>query len=163
MRGKQAPKRKIKPDAKYGSATVAKFINYIMKRGKKTTAERVVYSAFNLIEKEVKAGKVPGDFESPLNVFDQAIKNITPQLEIRSKRVGGANYQVPFPVRGERKFALAVRWLLDASNKKKGKPMSARLADELIAAVKNEGDAVKKKNDVHRMAEANRAFAHFAR
>ena len=163
MRGKQAPKRKIKPDIKYGSALVGKFINYIMRQGKKTTAEHVVYTSFNIIDEKLKEGKITGEYESALNVFDQAIKNVTPQLEIRSKRVGGANYQVPFPVRGERKYSLAFRWIIAAASSKKGRPMSQKLADELMAAVNNEGDAIKKKNDVNRMAEANRAFAHFAR
>lgn len=163
MRGKQAPKRKIKPDLKYGSALVAKFINYVMRKGKKTVAQRVVYEAFNIIDEQLKAKKIVGDYASALNVFDQAIKNVAPQLEIRSKRVGGANYQVPFPVRGERKYALAFRWIIEAARSKKGRPMSQKLAEELIAAINNEGDAIKKKNDVHRMAEANRAFAHFAK
>ena len=163
MRGKQAPKRKLKPDAKYGSTLVSKFINYIMRKGKKSVATKVVYGSFDLIDQKIKDGKISAEMTSALQVFDQAIKNVTPQLEIRSKRVGGANYQVPFPVRGDRKYALAFRWLIDAATKKKGRPMSIKLADELIASVNNEGDAMKKKNDVHRMAEANRAFAHFAR
>jgi small subunit ribosomal protein S7 len=163
MRGKQAPKRKIKPDRKYGSVLVSKFINYIMRRGKKTIAEKVVYGAFDLIDLQIKEGKVSDNFENALAVFDQAIKNISPQVEVRGKRVGGANYQVPFPVRGERKYALAFRWLIDSTTKKKGRSMAQKLADEFLAAINNEGDAVKKKNDIHRMADANRAFAHFAR
>lgn len=163
MRGKQAPKRKIKPDLRYNSTLVAKFINYIMKSGKKSVAQSVVYDSFEIINKQIKAGKLPKDIETALDVFDQAIKNITPQVEVRGKRVGGANYQVPYPVRGDRKHALAFRWLIEAAQKKKGKAMSEKLAEELLAAVNNEGEAIKKKNDVHRMAEANRAFAHFAR
>ena len=163
MRGKKAPKRKIKPDVKYGSTIVEKFINNIMKRGKKTVAQNVVYKSFEKIEAAIKAKKVEGEAENALQVFDIAIKNITPQIEVRGTRIGGANYQVPYPVRGERKYALAFRWLINAAQAKKGRSMSEKLADELLAAYNNEGDAIKKKTDVHRMAEANRAFAHFAR
>lgn len=155
MRGKQAPKRKILPDPKYQSTVVAKFINYVMREGKKSTAQKVVYGAFDAMAEKTKA--------DPLELFDEALKNITPIIEVRGRRIGGANYQVPVPVRGERKYALAFRWILDASRRKKGRPMAEKLAGELLAAVNKEGDAVKKKNDVHRMAEANRAFAHFAR
>ena len=156
MRGKKkAPKRKIKPDIKYSNTTVAKFINYIMKRGKKTTAQAVLYGAFDIIAEKTK--------KEPLEVFDAAFKNVSPQLEVRSKRVGGANYQIPYPVKGDRKFALASRWILAAARDKKGKRMAEKLAEELISASKNEGAAIKKKEDVGRMAEANRAFAHFAR
>jgi small subunit ribosomal protein S7 len=163
MRGKQAPKRKIKADAKYGSTVLAKFINYVMKDGKKSTAERVVYAAFDKIEVAIKANKIPADLATPLAVFDLAIKNVSPQLEVRGRRVGGANYQVPFPVRGERRFSLAFRWIIGAAHAKKGRPMADKLAAEFIAIANNEGDAIKKRNDIHRMAEANRAFAHFAR
>jgi len=163
MRGKQAPKRKIKPDIKYNSTLVAKFINYIMKQGKKSIAQKVVYGAFDIIEQQIKAKKLPEEFDTSLSVFDRAIKNVAPQLEVRGKRIGGANYQVPFPVRGDRKYALAFRWTIEAAKNKKGKTMAKKLAEELIAAVNDEGDAMKKRNDVHRMAEANRAFAHFAR
>lgn len=163
MRGKKAPKRKIKPDVKYGSTVVEKFINYIMKRGKKTVAQNVVYRAFEKIDVAIKAKKVEGEAENALQVFDLAVKNVTPQIEVRGTRIGGANYQVPYPVRGERKYALAFRWLINAARAKKGRSMSEKLADELLAAYNNEGDAIKKKSDVHRMAEANRAFAHFAR
>lgn len=155
MRGKQAPKRNIIPDSKYGNTLVAKFINYVMKDGKKATAERIVYSAFARAQERLKT--------APLDVFDTAIKNIAPLVEVRGRRVGGANYQIPFPVRGERKYALAFRWILAASRNKKRKSMAEKLADELIAAFNKEGDAMKKRNDVHKMAEANRAFAHFAR
>ena len=163
MRGKKAPKRKIKPDTKYNSVLVEKFINYIMKRGKKTVAQTVVYNAFDKIEAAIKAKKIEGECENALQAFDLAIKNVSPQIEVRGTRIGGANYQVPYPVRGERKYALAFRWIITAAQKKKGRAMSDKLADELIAALKNEGDAIKKKTDVHRMADANRAFAHFAR
>jgi len=156
MRGKKkAPKRKIKPDVKYNNLQVAKFINYLMGRGKKTVAQAVLYDALDIISEKTK--------EDSLVVFETAIKNVSPQLEIRSKRVGGANYQIPFPVKGDRKFALASRWILGASRDKKGRRMAEKLAEELMAAAKNEGTAIKKKEDVQRMAEANRAFAHFAR
>lgn len=156
MRGKkQAPKRKILSDPKYGSALVAKFINYVMKDGKKSTAQTVVYDAFEIMEDKAK--------KPALDVFNEAIKNISPLLEVRSKRVGGANYQIPIQVRAERRMQLAFRWLLLAARSKKGKPMAIKLSNELLAAAENQGDAVKKKQDVQRMAEANRAFAHFAR
>lgn len=155
MRGKQAPKRITQPDHKYGNVLIAKLINYVMLDGKKTVAEKVVYNAFDVIKERTK--------ENPLDVFDKALKNITPSVEVRSKRVGGANYQIPFPVRGNRRHALAYRWILAAARSKKGKPMAERLAEELIAGANNEGAAVKKRQDVQRMAEANRAFAHFAR
>ena len=155
MRGKQAPKREITPDHKYGNLLIARLINYVMLDGKKTVAQRVVYDAFDIISKKTK--------ENPLDVFDNAMKNVTPSVEVKSKRVGGANYQIPMPVRGNRRHALAFRWLLAAARAKKGKPMAQRLADELIQASQNEGAAIKKKQDVQRMAEANRAFAHFAR
>lgn len=126
-----------------------------MHDGKKSVAERVVYDAFDIIKAETK--------EDPMQVFETALKNVTPTVEVKSRRVGGANYQVPIPVRGDRRYALAYRWILAAARGKKGKPMAQRLAAELIAASNNEGDAIKKKQDVQRMAEANRAFAHFAR
>ena len=155
MRGKQAPKRYLAPDARYGNTLVTKFINYVMLDGKKTIAEKIVYEALEIAEKELE--------RPAMEVFETVMKNITPSVEVRSKRVGGANYQIPTPVRGGRRHALAFRWLLEAARKKKGKPMAKRLAGEFIAAVNNEGDAIKKKADVQRMAEANRAFAHFAR
>ncbi len=155
MRGKSAPKRNLAPDAKYGSILVAKLVNYVMESGKKSIARGIVYDAFEIIATETK--------QDPLEVFDTAIKNVTPAVEVKSKRVGGANYQVPMPVRGDRRYALAYRWILTAARGKKGRPMCEKLAEELIAAAKNEGDAVKKKLDVQRMAEANRAFAHLAR
>ncbi|MFA5133432.1 MAG: 30S ribosomal protein S7 [Patescibacteria group bacterium] len=156
MRGKnKTPKRKIKPDIKYNNLQVSKFINYIMKRGKKSIAQTIIYDCFDIIAEKTK--------QDPLEVFNNAIKNISPQLEIRSKRVGGANYQVPVPVKGDRKFALACRWIIAAVKDKKGKKMAEKLAEELVAASNNEGTSIKKKEDVQRMAEANRAFAHFAR
>lgn len=155
MRGKRAPKRHIEPDPKYGSVIIAKFINHIMRKGKKSVAQYLVYRCFDIIEQRAK--------QNPTNVFDQAMRNVMPAVEVRGRRVGGANYQVPVPVSGERKYALAFRWIIDAARKRTGKPMEVKLADELLAAVNNEGDAIKKKQDVQRMAEANRAFAHFAR
>ena len=155
MRGKRAPKRDIVPDSIYHSPLVAKLVTYIMRDGKKLTAERIVYGAFDIIKEKTN--------RSPTEVYEAAIKNVSPVLEIRSKRVGGANYQVPIPVRAERRLSLALRWVIGAAQSKKGRPMAARLADELIAASQGEGEAVKKRQDVQRMAEANRAFAHFAR
>jgi small subunit ribosomal protein S7 len=155
MRHKKAPRRVITPDPKYSSTNVAKFVNYIMKGGKKNTAQAVVYRAFDIMAE--KTGKPAVD------VFEEAIKNVAPAVEVKSRRVGGANYQIPIPVRGERRLALAFRWMIDAAKSHKGKPMHQKIAEELIAAANNEGTAVKKRIDVHRMAEANRAFAHFAR
>jgi len=155
MRGKQAPKRVIQPDPKFNSTSIAKLINYIMQKGKKSTAQSIVYDAFDIISEKTK--------QDPISVFDKAIKNISPQVEVKSRRVGGANYQIPIEVRGDRKYTLSCRWLLIATRARKGKPMAGKLADELMAASKNEGGAMKKREDTHRMAEANRAFAHFAR
>lgn len=163
MRGKQAPKRKIKPDTRYNSVLVAKFINYIMKAGKKTVAQNVVYTAFDLVEEKIKAGKVAGEFTNGLEVFEHVVKTISPQLEVRGRRVGGANYQVPYPVRGDRKIALAYRWIIEAARSKKGGSMAQHLANEFLSVLEGEGASFKKRNDVQRMAEANRAFAHFAR
>ena len=154
MRRKRKIKREIIPDPKYSNVTVAKFINYVMKKGKKATARKVVYRTFDLISEKYK--------QEPMVVFDAAIKNVGPTLEVKSRRIGGATYQVPREVRGERRQALTFRWILNAARSKKGKPMHEKLAEELIAAAKNEGSAIKKKMDTHRMAEANKAFAHFA-
>lgn len=155
MRGKQAPKRRINSDPKYNSPVVAKFVNYVMQDGKKSTAQTIVYSAFDVLEAKTK--------KPALDVFTEAINNVSPLLEVKSKRVGGANYQIPMQVRAERRLQLSFRWILLAARSKKGKPMAEKLATELLAAAENQGDAVKKKLDVQRMAEANRAFAHFAR
>ncbi|MDP2631941.1 MAG: 30S ribosomal protein S7 [Candidatus Uhrbacteria bacterium] len=155
MRGKQAQKRIIEPDVKYGNVLLAKLTNYLMYDGKKSTAERVVYDAFDIISAETK--------QDPVDVFETAIKNVTPSMEVKSRRVGGANYQIPIPVRGERRYSLALKWMITIARSKKGKPMAQKLAVEIIAAFNNEGDAIKKKLDVQRMAEANRAFAHFAK
>jgi small subunit ribosomal protein S7 len=155
MRGKQAKKRQILPDPKFGNVYIAKFINYIMLDGKKSTAQKVVYNAFDIISEKTK--------QNPVEIFEQAIKNVMPSLEVKSKRVGGANYQVPMPVRGDRRHVLAFRWIINAARNKKGSPMAEKIANELMSAANNEGDAMKKKLDVQKMAEANRAFAHFAR
>lgn len=155
MRGKPAPKRKIKGDAVYNDTDVAKFINYIMSRGKKSVAEKVVYGAFDIIKEKTK--------NDPRHVFHKALKRVIPLVEVRGKRVGGANYQVPFQVRGNRRFTLGCRWLITAAKARKGKPMSEKLSAEILEAMNGEGAAVKKREDVHRMAEANKAFAHFAR
>ena len=147
-------KRILQPDTVYNNVMVAKLINQVMRRGKKTIAKKIVYGAFDIIKEKTK--------KEPLEIFDQAIKNTSPLLEIKPKRVGGATYQVPREVRGDRMVTLAMRWLIEAAKSKKGKPMKEKLAGELILASNNEGAAVKKKENTHRMAEANRAFAHFA-
>jgi small subunit ribosomal protein S7 len=154
MARKKQAKREIFPDTIYNSLMVSKFINYVMQNGKKTTARKIVYDAFDIMKEKTS--------KDPLEVFDLAIKNASPLLEVKPKRVGGATYQVPREVRGERKLALAIRWILKATRSKKGKGTAEKLAEELMLAANNEGSAVKKKLDVHRMAEANRAFAHFA-
>lgn len=155
MRKKRNYARVRKPDVKYGDVALGRFINYMMYGGKKTTAEAVVYDALAIVEKETK--------KKPLEVFTTAIENASPLVETVSRRVGGANYQIPEEVRPERKFVLAARWIIGAARGKKGKSTAEKLAEELIAAYKNDGAAIKKKLDMHRMAEANRAFAHFAR
>ena len=148
-------KHKVSPDSVYDNVQVAQFINKVMKQGKKTTAKKIVYSAFDNIKNKTQ--------KEPLEVFKLALENVSPMLEVKPKRVGGATYQVPMEVRQERKFHLTVKWILDAARAKKGKPMSEKLSEELISASNNEGAAIKKKNDTHRMAEANKAFAHFAK
>lgn len=148
-------KHTIKPDTKYGSVRLEKFINSVMWDGKKSTARAVVYGALDIVKEKTKT-------ENPLELFEVAIRNVGPAMEIRSRRVGGANYQVPVEVRPERKQALAFRWILIAARARKGMPMANRLAEELIAASNNEGTAIKKRDDTLRMAESNKAFAHFA-
>ncbi|MEK7104737.1 MAG: 30S ribosomal protein S7 [Patescibacteria group bacterium] len=155
MRRKINNRNIVKPDFIYNSQKLEKFINYVMWSGKKETARKVMYQAFDVIKE--KTGN-----PNPLEIFDLAMKNAGPLTEVRSKRIGGANYQVPREVRPERRLALAMRWIRDAARKGKGRPMHLKLADELIAASKNEGAAIKKKEDTHKMAEANKAFAHFA-
>lgn len=146
----------VSPDDRYGSVEVARLINYIMLRGQKETARKIVYAAFE----EIKNAKEGGG--EPLEIFEAALKNAGPQMEVRSRRVGGANYQVPREVRPERRLSLALRWIIAAARGQKGVPMHKALANELMLAAKEEGSAVKKKEDTHKMAEANRAFAHFA-
>ncbi len=153
MRKRRAEKRFIKPDPKYNDVLVAKFINYIMWDGKKSITRKVVYDSFDLIEKKTK--------QNPLDVMKKAVSNVQPLVEVRSRRVGGATYQVPMEVRPERRIALAFRWIRTYSRDRKDKSMAAKLAAELIAASNGEGSSVKKKEDTHRMAEANKAFAHF--
>ena len=155
MRRKRKYKKTHEPDVQYNDIAVSRFINYLMKGGKKSTAEKVLYKTFENIQKETKA--------EPFGLFQKAIENASPLLEVVSKRVGGANYQVPREVRPERKFFLACKWIIVAARARKGKPMADKLAEEIIAASKNEGTAIKKRQNIHRMAEANRAFAHFAR
>ncbi len=154
MRGKKAKKRLIVGDPIYKSKVVTRMANIIMDSGKKSIAEGIIYGAID---------KLNEDKKEALRMFEQAVKNVMPQQEVRSKRVGGATYQVPMPLRHERSEALAIRWLISAAKSKKGKAMEFKLFDELNNAYQNMGDAVKKRDDVHRMAEANRAFAHFAR
>ncbi len=155
MRGKKSVKRKINLEPRYNNPVITKFINYVMRRGKKSVAQSIVYGAFDILKEKLN--------QDPLDVFDQAIRNVAPLLEVKSRRIGGANYQVPIQVRNERRLILAFRWLIEAAKTKKGKPMKERLALELIDAYNKQGAAIKKREDVHRMAEANRAFAHFAR
>jgi len=154
MRRKKKIKREIPPDPVYNNVIVAKFINQIMRRGKKTIARKIVYRAFDIIKEKTK--------KEPLEVFTKALENASPLLEVKPKRIGGATYQVPREVRGDRRITLAMRWIITAAKSKKGKPMREKLAEELINAANNQGFAIKKKEDTHRMAEANRAFAHFA-
>jgi small subunit ribosomal protein S7 len=154
MRKKRVYKKYREPDFKHSRIDLGRFVNYIMRDGKKSVAEKIVYDALTLVEKEAK--------QDPLAVFEKAIQNASPLLEVVSKRVGGANYQVPREVRPERRFILASRWIIGAARSRKGKPLAAKLSEELLAAAKNEGAAIKKKQDTHKMAEANRAFAHFA-
>ena len=152
-RRRRAEKRPIAPDSRYRSETLARFINKLMLRGKKSTAERVIYSALDLIESSEK--------KPPMGVFEQALRNATPMLEVKSRRVGGATYQVPVEVNKSRSQTLAMRWLIAAARARTGRPMANRLADELTDAFKGDGVAVRRKQDMHRMAEANRAFAHY--
>ncbi len=153
MRKRRAEKKFIKPDSKFNDVLVSKFINYVMLDGKKSVARKVVYDSFDIVEKKTK--------KNGLEVFKKAVSNVQPLVEVRSRRVGGATYQVPMEVRPERRIALALRWLKLYSSKRGDKGMAARLAAELIAASNGDGQAVKKKDDTHKMAEANKAFAHF--
>ena len=154
MRRRRPEKRTILPDPAYNDLTVAKFINYLMKNGKKSIAEKIFYNCLNIISDKEKK-------ENAIDVFKKALSNVAPTLEVKSKRIGGATYQVPMEVSQSRKLSLAMRWILSFSRSRKGKTMSNRLAAELIAASNNEGSSIKKKEDTHKMAEANKAFAHF--
>jgi len=155
MRGKQAPRRKIEPDLKYNSQTVARFINKIMVRGQKETSRKLVYKAFDIIKDKTE--------KEPLEVFEAALKNAAPLLEVKARRIGGATYQVPMEVRAERRQTLAMRWIIGAARSKKGVAMSQALADEVLNAYNNTGEAMKKREVLHKMADANKAFAHYAR
>ena len=152
-RKKQAPKRIFYPDSKYNSLILAKFINFVMYDGKKSTSEKIIYNALEKIKNKTK--------EDPIKVFDTAISNIRPNLEVRSRRVGGATYQVPQEVKSKRSQTLALRWLLEATRKRKNKSMSDKLFNELMDASEKKGSAIKKREDTHKMAESNKAFAHY--
>lgn len=148
-------KRVVQPDLRYNSLHVSMFVNRLMRDGKKSVAERVLYNSFNLIEQRAQ--------KPPLEVFDLALKNVTPKVEVKPRRVGGATYQVPMPVDAHRQITLAMRWILAAARSRSGRSMSEKLANELMDAATNQGAAIKKRDDTHRMAEANRAFSHFSR
>ena len=152
-RRREVPKRQILPDPKFHDLLIAKFMNCLMKDGKKAVAEQIVYDAFEVIEQRTK--------EDPVRVFHKAVENSRPAVEVKSRRVGGSTYQVPVEVRNERQTALALRWLIDFSRKRPGKRMAEKLANELIEASHQRGGTIKKKEDTHRMAEANKAFAHY--
>ena len=152
-RKKRAPKRIFYPDAKFGSLILAKFTNFLMYDGKKTTAERIIYTALDKIKDKTK--------EDPIKVFNDAVNNIRPNLEVRSRRVGGATYQVPVEVKSKRSQTLALRWILESSRKRKNKTMSDKLFNELMDASQGKGLAIKKREDTHKMAESNKAFAHY--
>jgi small subunit ribosomal protein S7 len=152
-RRREVPKRDITPDPKFRSDTVAKFINVVMRSGKKSTAENIVYGALNTMAERSK--------KDPIEMFNQALTNVRPLVEVKSRRVGGATYQVPVEVRSGRQTALAMRWVVEAARTRSGKSMAARMADELMDAADKRGNAVKKREDVHRMAEANKAFSHY--
>ncbi|MBU1164689.1 30S ribosomal protein S7 [Patescibacteria group bacterium] len=149
------PKRKTSPDPKFNSLIIAKLINQVMRRGKKSTAQKIVYSAFDIVSEKTK-----GD---PIEVFEKALRNSSPEVEVKSRRIGGANYQIPVAVMGERKTTLGLRWLIAGAKSKKGSPMHLKLAEEILEAAEGKGVAVKKREDVYKMAESNRAFAHFIR
>jgi len=155
MRHKKVPKRKIMPDFKYQNPRISKFINYVMKSGKKSIAERIVYKALDLVAEKTKA--------RPMDIFEKAFANVLPDIVVKARRIGGANYQIPVPAEENRKMILAFRWLVEAAREKKGKEMAQKLADEIIAASKNEGSAIQKKQALRKLAEANKAFAYFAR
>ena len=152
-RRREVPKREVLPDPKFGSQTLSKFMNIVMFSGKKSVAEKIIYGALDRVAEKGKG--------EPLQTFEKALENIRPLVEVKSRRVGGANYQVPVEVRGDRGMALAMRWLVDAARKRSEKSMGMRLAGEILDASESKGSAVKKREDTHRMAEANKAFAHY--
>jgi len=153
-RKKRVIVKKWKPDPKFNSVLVGRLISSLLERGKRSVAQKIVYDCFDIVHKKTKRGG--------LNVFEQAVKNVSPLVELKSRRVGGANYQVPVPVIGDRRSVLAIRWIKKAAAEKKGRRMAEKLADELLDAAQKKGAAMKKREEVHRMAEANKAFAHFA-
>jgi len=156
MRGRSKYKKKIiSPDKKFSSTTIAKFINYIMERGKKSVAQKIVYDSLDEASSSLK--------KEPQEIFNKVITQVAPNVEVRSKRIGGANYQIPVDVKEPRRTALAMRWIIDAAKAKKGKPMKSRLAEVFKESIEGTGSAIKKRSDVQKMAEANKAFAHFAR
>jgi small subunit ribosomal protein S7 len=159
MRRKVKNRKEVSADSVYDSVKVAKIINYVMESGKKNTARSIVYGALDIIKKE---GGGKADNEKVMEVLETALKNTGPTMEVRSRRVGGANYQIPREVRPERRLALSIKWIIEGARGKKGKPMAQKLAEEIMLAAKNEGEAVKKRENTHKMAEANKAFAHFA-
>ena len=154
MRRRAAQEKKVLPDPKFNSKIVAKFINMVMLEGKKSVAENIVYGAFDIIQKQLNEADI-------LKIFYKALDNARPRLEVKPRRVGGATYQVPVEVRQERGTSIALRWIRDFAKNKKGRPMEQKLAEEIISAYKNEGSVIKKRDDTHKMAESNKAFAHF--
>jgi small subunit ribosomal protein S7 len=162
MRRKRATKREINPDPKYGSIIAAKFINHLMEAGKKSIAQKIFYTALDSVVKKLKKDPPSSEAGNAIDILEEAIKNTSPLLEVKSRRVGGATYQVPYEVKGERREFLAMNWIINAAKKKKGKAMAKRLANEITDAYNNTGDAVRRKEEIHKVAEANRAFAHFA-
>ncbi len=153
MRRRRAPKREKNPDPKYNSREIGEFVNIIMRDGKKSIAQKIIYNAFDIVSERLK--------EDPVKVFFTALDNARPRMAVKPRRIGGATYQVPLEVPKDRGFAIALRWIKDFALKKKGKPMKNKLAEEIVAAYKNEGSAIKKREDTHKMAESNKAFAHF--
>jgi small subunit ribosomal protein S7 len=153
MRRRSADRRKIEPDVRFGNVRVQTFINHVLKKGKKNVAATLVYDAFEIMAE--KTGK------DPVELFEQAIQNASPRMEVRPRRIGGATYQIPMEVPAHRQFTLATRWILEAARARKGQPFDQCLADELLSAVNNEGAAIRKREEAHRMAKANRAFSHF--
>ena len=161
-RARSFEKRTPQPDPKFSSVKYAKFINYLMERGKKTTSQKIFYAALDIVEEKMKANK-DAEVTDSRQVFDIALKNVSPIMEIKGRRIGGSNYQVPMEVQEPRRTALGMKWLIAAALARKGAPMATKLAQEVIDAYGKLGNAVKKREDTHRMAEANKAFAHFAR